>query len=46
MLIRSFIGPGAFEPGAIAAMSEALEVALKELRDIGQPNVVPEAIVG
>jgi hypothetical protein len=43
MPIRSFIQPGAFEPEAIAAMSEALESALKELQDTGQ-LVVTEVI--
>jgi hypothetical protein len=45
MPIRSFIQPGAFDPEAIAAMSEALETAIKELQDTGQP-VVPEAMAG
>jgi hypothetical protein len=35
MPIHSFIQPGAFEPEAIAAMSEAFEAALKELQDTG-----------
>jgi hypothetical protein len=34
--------PGAFEPETIAAMSEALEAALKELQDTRQ--LVPEVI--
>ncbi len=38
--------PGAFEPEVIAAMSEVLEAALKELQDTGQPNVAPEVIAG
>jgi hypothetical protein len=46
MPIRSFIQPGAFDPEAIAAMSEALEGAVKELQDAGQTNVVREAIAG
>jgi hypothetical protein len=46
MPIRSFIQPGAFEPEVIAAMSEVLEAALKELQDTGQPNVAPEVIAG
>jgi hypothetical protein len=45
MPIRPFI-PGAFEPEVIAAMSEVLEAALKELQDTGQPNVAPEVIAG
>jgi len=36
--------PGAFDPEAIAAMSEAFEVALKEIQDTGQPDVVREII--
>jgi len=46
MPIRSIIQPGAFEPEVIAAMSEVLEAALKELQDTGQPNVAPEVIAG
>jgi hypothetical protein len=46
MPIRSFIGPGAFGPEEIAAMSEAFEAALKELHDAGQSNVVREVIGG
>ena len=46
MPIRSFIQPGAFDPEAIAAVSEAFEAALKELQDTGQPNVAPEVIAG
>jgi hypothetical protein len=46
MPIRSFIGPGAFDPEAIAVMSEAFEAALKALHDTGQPNVVREVIAG
>jgi hypothetical protein len=44
MPIRSFIGPGAFGPEEIAAVSEAFEAALKELHDTGQPNVVREIV--
>jgi len=46
MPIRSSIGPGAFGPEEIAAMSEAFEAALKELHDAGQSNVVREVIAG
>jgi hypothetical protein len=35
MPIHLFIQPGAFEPEAIEAMSEAFESALKELQDTG-----------
>jgi hypothetical protein len=42
MSIRSLIQPGAFEPEAITAMSEAYEAALKELQDTG--DVMREVI--
>jgi hypothetical protein len=35
MPIHLFIQPGAFEPEAIEAMSEAFESAVKELQDTG-----------
>jgi hypothetical protein len=38
--------PGAFEPEAIAAMSEAFEAACDVLRDAGPPEVVREIIAG
>ena len=44
MLIRSLIQPGAFEPEAIAVMSEAFEAAIKELQDTG--DVMREIIAG
>ena len=44
MPIRSFVEPGAFDPEAIGAMSEALEAALKELEDSGEPEVVRERL--
>jgi hypothetical protein len=44
MSIRSFIQPGAFEPEAIAVMSEAFETAIKELQDTG--DVMREVIAG
>ena len=46
MPIRPFIQSGAFEPDAIAAMSEALDAACKELQDAGQPDVAREVIAG
>jgi hypothetical protein len=46
MAIRPFVEPGAFDPEAIAAMSEALEAALNKLGDIDQPEVVREIIAG
>jgi hypothetical protein len=42
--MRLFIQPGAFDPEALAAMSEALEAALKELQHTGQTEVTQEAI--
>jgi hypothetical protein len=39
-----FTQGAAFEPELIAAMSEALEAACKELQDAGRPEVVREAI--
>jgi hypothetical protein len=36
--------PGAFEPEAIAVMSEAFEAAIKELQDAG--DVMREVIAG
>jgi hypothetical protein len=44
MAIDSFIQPGAFDPEAIAAMSEALEAALKVLEGAGQTHVAPGVI--
>ena len=46
MRFRSFIEPGVFEPEAIEAMSEALEAAIRELQDTGQPEVAAEIIAG
>jgi hypothetical protein len=46
MPIRPFIQAGAFDPEAIAAMSEAFEAACKELDEAGQPKVAPEVIAG
>jgi hypothetical protein len=44
--IRISAMPGAFEPEAIAAMSEAFEAACDVLRDAGPPEVVREIIAG
>jgi len=44
MSIHSFVKPGAFEPEAIAAMSQAFDAACKELSDTGQPQIVLEVI--
>jgi hypothetical protein len=46
MPIGSFLQPGAFEPEAIAAMSEAFEAACRELQNAGQPEVAREVIAG
>jgi len=46
MPIRSFIQPGAFDPEAIAAMSEAFEAACNELNEAGQPKIAREVIAG
>lgn len=44
MPTHSFMVPGAFEPEAVAAMSEAFEAACEVLQDAGQPEVVREMI--
>jgi hypothetical protein len=44
MPIRPFIQPGAFDPEAIALMSEAFESACNELNEAGQPKVAREVI--
>src|SRR5258708_31823411 len=44
MSIHSFVRPGAFDPEAIAVMSEAFDAACKELNDTGQPQIVLEVI--
>jgi len=46
MPIRPFIRSGAFEPEAIAVMSEAFEAACNELNEAGQPKVAREVIAG
>jgi hypothetical protein len=46
MTLRPFVGPGAFDPEAIAVMSDALEAALKKLGNINRPEVVREIIAG
>ena len=38
------MAPGAFEPDAVAAMSEAFEAACEVLQDAGQLEVVRETI--
>jgi hypothetical protein len=40
MPIRSFIQPDVFDPEAIAAMSQALEAALKELQRASNADAV------
>ena len=44
MSTHSFLLPGAFEPEAVAAMSEAFEAACEVLQDAGQPEVLREII--
>jgi hypothetical protein len=44
MPTHSFMQPGAFEPEAIAAMSEAFDAACKELDESGEPRVAREVI--
>jgi hypothetical protein len=46
MPIHPFVDRAAFDPEAIAAMGEALEAALKELQDDGQPEVTREVMAG
>jgi hypothetical protein len=50
MQIHFLMQPGAFGPEAIAAMSDALDAALKELQNVGrsdvQSDVVRETIAG
>jgi hypothetical protein len=46
MPIHSFLQPGAFEPEAIAAMSEAFDAACSELNEAGQPKVAREVVAG
>jgi hypothetical protein len=44
MPTQSFMVPGAFEPDAVAAMSEALEAACEVLQDAGECEVMREII--
>ena len=46
MPIHLFTQPGAFDPEAIAAMSEAFEAAVQQLQDNGQTEVAREVIAG
>jgi hypothetical protein len=46
MAINSFMQPGAFEPEAIAAMTEAFDAACEKLGDSGQLEVTREVIAG
>jgi hypothetical protein len=43
-MLHLFQQDGRFETQAIAAMSEAYEAALEQLRDTGQPELVLEII--
>ena len=44
--IRTFTQPGAFDPKAIAAMTEAFDAACEKLSDTDQPEVTREVIAG
>jgi hypothetical protein len=44
--MRTSAIPGAFEPEAVAAMSEAFEAACQVLHDAGPPEVVREMVAG
>jgi hypothetical protein len=44
MPIDSYVQPGAFDPEAIAAMSEAFDAACKEVQDTSHPEVAHEII--
>ena len=46
MSVHSYIASGAFEPEALAAMSEAFEAACEVLHDTSQPDDVREVIAG
>jgi hypothetical protein len=46
MPIRSLALPGAFDPEAIAAMTEAFDVACEKLGDTDQPEVSRKLIAG
>jgi hypothetical protein len=46
MPIRTFTQPGAFDPEAIAAMTEAFDAACEKLGDIDQVEVAREVIAG
>jgi hypothetical protein len=48
MPIRTFIQPGAFDPEAIAAITEAFDAACEKLErnNLGQPEVTREVIAG
>jgi hypothetical protein len=46
MPIRTFLQPGAFDPEAIAAMTEAFDAACEKLSGTDQPEVTHEVIAG
>jgi hypothetical protein len=46
MPIHSVMQRGAFDPEAIAAMTEAFDAACEKLGDIDQPEVAREVIAG
>src|SRR5262252_5509029 len=45
-LIVRFMQQGVFEPAAVTIMSEAFDMASKELHDTGQPDLVLEVMAG
>jgi hypothetical protein len=46
MPIRPLTQPGAFDPEAIAAMTEAFDAACEKQSDMDQPEVAREVIAG
>jgi hypothetical protein len=46
MPIDRFTRPGAFDPEAVAAMSEAFDAACNEIQNTDQPEVTREVIAG
>jgi hypothetical protein len=46
MPIDSFMRPGAFDPEAVAAMSNAFDAACERLSDTDQPEVTREVVAG
>jgi hypothetical protein len=46
MPTRTFTQPGAFDPEAIAVMTEAFDAACEKLGDIDQPEVARQVFAG